>query len=266
MKGWRFLFLSDLTSAAELPPDMEGFKQQQYRWAKGGAQTCRKLLPTILRSNLPKRIKLEAFFHLSNCMVYLFVMVLTLLLYPMVYLKVHAFGPDQQFQRYAFDASILLLATFSGGTFYAASQRVLFRTWSDSLKYLPFLMSLGVGICLNNARAVLAGFFGRGGEFVRTPKFGVTAENGRWRRQAALARSSRAGLNWQPFAELAIGMYLLVCLVLCLTDHRVTIGVPFLALFATGYLYVPLLTLFGHRMGRAEGDLAEPAVEPVRPE
>jgi len=73
MKGWKFLFLPDLTSPAELPPDMEAFKQQQYRWAKGGAQTCRKLLPTILRSNLPKRIKMEAFFHLTSCTVYVYV-------------------------------------------------------------------------------------------------------------------------------------------------------------------------------------------------
>ena len=98
-------------SPAELPPDMEAFKQQQYRWAKGGAQTARKLLPTVLRSRLPKRIKMEAFFHLTSCVVYPCIVLLTLMLYPVVYLKVHLF--QEGLWRYLFDFSILLIATCS---------------------------------------------------------------------------------------------------------------------------------------------------------
>ncbi len=266
IRGWKFLFLPELTSAAELPPDMEAFKAQQYRWAKGGAQTCRKLLPTILRSKLPKRIKVEAFFHLTSCTVYLNIVLLTLMLYPIVYLKVNLF--DEGWVRYLFDFSILLLATCSASTFYVASQRALFRTWADSLKYLPFLMALGLGIALNNARAVLAGFFGSPGEFVRTPKFGITssASTGWKRHVQADRRQSRVKL--QPFVELAMGLYLFACLILCLThqtpfiEHgqltfrhdRITLGVPFLCLFLAGYLYVPLATWFGHRLGADRDD------------
>jgi cellulose synthase/poly-beta-1,6-N-acetylglucosamine synthase-like glycosyltransferase len=239
IKGWKFLFLPELTSAAELPPDMESFKQQQYRWAKGGAQTCKKLLPMILRSKLPKRIKMEAFFHLTSCTVYLYVVLLSLLLYPVVYLKLHWFG-EYSLWKYLFDASILLVATCSAGTFYVASQRVLFRTWSDSLKYVPFLMSLGVGIALNNARAVLAGLFGPPGEFVRTPKYGVTDKHRSWRPQ------SRSKIKWQPFLELALGLYLMLCLVMCIVERKITVGLPFLCLFMAGYLYVALTTWFGH--------------------
>lgn len=249
MKGWKFIFLPDLVSPAELPPDMEAFKQQQARWAKGGAQTCRKLLPTILRSNLPVRIKLEAFFHLTSCTVYMYIVLLTMMLYPVVYLKVHLF--PEGWLRYLFDLSILLVATCSASTFYVCSQRALFRTWSDSLKYLPFLMALGIGISLNNARAVLQGFFGKPGEFVRTPKFGVTAGSDSWRREVAAVRRSRSRVKLQPFFELAIGLYLLACLVMCLTSHKITVGVPFLCLFMVGYLYVPLTTWFGHRLGKA---------------
>ncbi len=250
MRGWRFVFLPDLTSPAELPPDMEAFKQQQYRWAKGGAQTCRKLLPTILRSKLPARIKLEAFFHLTSCTVYLNVVLLTLLLYPIVYLKLHLF--EEGWVRYAFDFSLLMVATCSAGTFYVASQRALTRTWADSLKYVPFLMSLGIGISLNNARAVLAGFFGEPGEFVRTPKFGVTAGNTAWSRQTDGRR--RRKIKWQPFCELGLGLYLMSCLIMCLLDGQVTIGVPFLCLFMAGFLYVPLNTWFGHLFARAAAE------------
>lgn len=258
MKGWKFLFLPDLASPAELPPDMDAFKQQQFRWAKGGAQTCRKLLPMILRSNLPLRIKTEAFFHLTSCTVYIYIVLLTLMLYPVVYLKVHLF--PEGWLRYLFDASILLVATCSASTFYVCSQRALFRTWSDSLKYLPFLMALGIGISLNNARATLAGFFGASGEFVRTPKFGAAAQTTAWKRDVVAMRRGKRKTQWQPFAELAIAAYLILCLYQCLADHRLTIGVPFLCLFMTGYLYVPLTTWFGHRLGRIE---AEPQTAPV---
>ncbi|HOM53668.1 MAG TPA: glycosyltransferase family 2 protein [Phycisphaerae bacterium] len=247
MKGWKFVYLPELTSAAELPPDMEAFKQQQYRWAKGGAQTCKKLLPTILRSKLPARIKMEAFFHLTSCTVYLYVVILTFLLYPVLYLKLHLF--QEGLVRYLFDASLLLVATCSAGTFYVASQRVLFRTWSDSLKYVPFLMSLGVGIAFNNTLAVLTGFFGKPGEFVRTPKFGVTDRNRTWRKQ-----SGQRKIKWQPFAELAIGLYLMSCLVLCIVEQKITVGLPFLCLFMAGYLYVPLTTWFGHAFANSRSE------------
>lgn len=257
MRGWKFIFLPEVTSAAELPPDMEAFKQQQYRWAKGGAQTCRKLLPTILRSNLPKRIKLEAFFHLTSCTVYLYVVLLTLMLAPVVYVKVHAF--PEGWARYLFDASILLIATCSASTFYVCSQRALFRTWSDSLKYLPFLMSLGIGIAFNNARAVLDGLFGKTNEFVRTPKFGVTAAaSGRFKQRLSSAGGRQKRIKWQPYVELAIGLYLMACLFMALGDRRVTIGIPFLCLFMAGYLYVALTTWFGHRLATA-GDSTDAA-------
>jgi cellulose synthase/poly-beta-1,6-N-acetylglucosamine synthase-like glycosyltransferase len=258
MRGWKFVFLPDLVSPAELPPDMESFKQQQYRWAKGGAQTARKLLPTVLRSRLPKRIKLEAFFHLTSCIVYPCMVLLTLMLYPVVYLKVHLFA--EGFWRYLFDFSVLLIATCSAGTFYICSQRVLFRTWADSIKYIPFLMSLGIGISLNNARAVLAGFFGKPGEFVRTPKFGVVANSNLWKRDVGKARKSQRRVKIQPFIEFAFGLYLLGCLVMCLTNdpkQRLTVGVPFLCLFMVGYFYVPLTTWFGHRLGRMEAECPE---------
>jgi len=256
MKGWRFVFLPDLTSPAELPPDMEGFKQQQYRWAKGGAQTCRKLLPTVLRSRLPKRIKMEAFFHLTSCTVYIYVVILTLMLYPVVYLKVHVF--EQGWMRYLFDASVLMLATCGASTFYVASQRAQFKTWAESVKYIPFLMALGIGISLNNARAVLAGFFGKPGEFVRTPKFGVTVGDDNWKRDVRTHRRLNRRIKLQPFVELGLGLYLLGSMFLCMTNHRITVGVPFLCLFMVGYLYVSLTTWFGHRFGRqpAEGPLA----------
>src|SRR6266436_1205079 len=65
MKGWRFVFLQDVVAPAEIPVEMNAFKSQQHRWAKGSVQTCKKLLPRILASDLPLAIKTEATFHLT---------------------------------------------------------------------------------------------------------------------------------------------------------------------------------------------------------
>src|SRR5437763_262027 len=65
LRGWRFVFVSDVIAPAEVPVEMNSFKSQQHRWAKGSIQTCRKLLPTILRADLPLGVKVEAFFHLT---------------------------------------------------------------------------------------------------------------------------------------------------------------------------------------------------------
>ena len=250
MKGWRFLFLSDLSSPAELPPDIQGFKDQQHRWAKGGAQTCRKLLPTILKSKLPGKIKLEAFFHLTSCTVYFYMVILVLLLFPALWMhRVYHGGSTVSGGGWLLEIALFLVATCSVSTFYACSQRELLRGWRQSVMYLPWLMSLGVGISLNNARATLEGLFGGESEFVRTPKFGVDGQPGTsWKRLTAYRPSRK--LKIQPFVELGIGLYLFWGLAFCITAGWITIGVPFMALFTIGYLYVGVNSLLQLYAGR----------------
>jgi hypothetical protein len=127
-------------------------------------------------------------------------------------------------------------------------------------------MALGLGISLNNTLAVLSGFFGTPGEFVRTPKFGVIARSTSWKRDVRKARKTQKRVKIQPWLEFAIGLYLLTCLVMCFVDNpgqRLTIGVPFLCLFMVGYFYVPLTLWFGHRLGRASESEMEPLAAPV---
>ncbi len=262
LKGWRFLFLPAITSPAELPPDMTAFKAQQHRWAKGGAQTCRKLLPRILRSRLPARIKLEAFFHLTSCTVYLYMVALTVLLLPVLLLRSDGQAPSA-FRVYLIDVSLFIVASCSASTFYVCSQRELNRTWADSLKYLPFLMALGIGICFNNAIAMLQGFFGKPSEFVRTPKFGVASATERaWRQRDHYTRRRRS-IPWLPIVEMLMGGNMAVCLVLCIRTGWVTIGAFFMSLFTVGFLYVGLTSLLGPRFAVGLGRAAEPVDGPA---
>jgi len=261
MKGWKFIFLPNQISPAELPPEMNAFKAQQHRWAKGGAQTCKKLLPKILRSKLPLKIKVEAFFHLTSCTVYFYIVLLTLLLFPALYcteLTCKGWG------RYLFDLSVLVLATCGPSSFYLASQREIFHTWTDKIKYLPFLMSLGLGIALNNAIAAFEGFFGKSSEFVRTPKFGVEQSmDSRWKSRARKLQKKKRRA-WQPYLELALGFYMLGCIVISLLHYRVTVGVPFLALFMVGYFYVALMSFYGRRVVAGEAAQDAPDTEPAQ--
>jgi cellulose synthase/poly-beta-1,6-N-acetylglucosamine synthase-like glycosyltransferase len=250
LKGWQFVYLPQYAAPAELPPEMIGFKQQAHRWTKGSFQTCIKLLPGILRSrNLSRGVKWEAFFHLSNTIVYPLMVILTLLLYPTFFnvfspFKTHSWG------QYIFSFSLFVLATCSASMFFAMGQRELFGKEAGwrTLLYMPVLMGLGVGVSLNNTKAVLEAIWGairrKPSEFVRTQKYGVTGHARHKHRKQAVFTFHRLAL---PIVEIAFGCYMLCCLwisvwYLCgLWPGQTKSGigtVPFLTIFAGGYFYV----------------------------
>lgn len=235
LRGWRFVFLPEVTAPAELPPVMDAFKSQQRRWTKGGAQTCRKLLPTVLRSAPNWRIKLEACFHLSSFIVYILMVLLSLLVGPAL-LATLILEPDASPWIIVRDLILFLAATGSALSFYIVSQRQLGRGWFEILRALPALMSIGIGIAINNAIAGIEGLLQKAGEFVRTPKFG--ADGNASRRASHIATSGRA------WTELLMAVYITVCLfALFLWDdwvERVSAAIPFLGLFIFGYGYVAM--------------------------
>ncbi|MDD4890105.1 MAG: glycosyltransferase family 2 protein, partial [Phycisphaerae bacterium] len=268
LAGWQFVFLPDVISPAELPPEMNAFKHQQHRWTKGTAQTCVKLLPKILRSNAPLRVKVEAWFHLTGCFTYLLMVALTLMLFPAFLIKQNAFGVTGRVLSTLIDIGLFLLATCSATTFYLCSQREIYRSWRDKIKYLPFLMSLGIGISLNNAKAVLEVLFRKQSEFVRTPKFGASSSSDQaWKKQAAKIRQK---INWMPLVEFLFGCYVAVCIYMSITEQAATGGVrsvrlslPFLCMFMFGYFYVSLTTILSRARKPAAAPTPVPAKETV---
>src|SRR5436853_6382010 len=164
LAGWRFIYLSDVVTPAELPVDMNGFKSQQHRWTKGSVQTCKKLLPSVWRSQLPFPIKLEATGHLMSNFAYLLLAILCVLLYP------STGGPPVGWVRTVLvDIPIFLAASASVGLFYICAQRELHPgKWIKEILLLPFLLALGIGLSLNNARAVLEAMINHKSDFTRT--------------------------------------------------------------------------------------------------
>jgi len=256
MKGWQFVYLPQFCAPAELPPEMIAFKQQAHRWTKGSVQTAIKLLPRIMRSRqLSYRIKTEAFFHLTNTIVYPLMVLLTLLMYPIFFgyidqpelhvaieapLKSHTWG------HFLFSVGLFILATCSASTFFVFGQRELLGKeagWKSVL-YLPFLMSLGIGVGINNAKAVIEAIWGairrKPSEFVRTQKYGVTGHGKtKWRRDRVLTPKRL----WLPLLEIGFGVYMTVCIAIALMWGFGFSTIPFLLIFAGGYFYVGFASL-----------------------
>ena len=279
LAGWRFLYLPGLGVPSELPVDVNGFKGQQRRWARGSIQTGRKLLPAILRAKVPARVKLEALVHLTNNLSYPLMVALSLLVFPaMVVRRGGGLG-----EILLVDLPLFLGATLSVLVFYAASQ--LARSQEEAreeagtgarerreLRFLPTLMGVGIGLALSNARAVLGGLVVQGGEFVRTPKYriedaeggasGRSAEGGSGRPGAADWRRLRyrAGRGLTFVLEGLFALYFAVTVVLA-WRWGMWLSIPFLALFLHGYGYMFWLTLrsgFGRQTALAPAPSARP--------
>ncbi len=239
LKGWKFIFLPNVTAPAELPPEMNAFKNQQFRWTKGGAQTVIKLLPRVLLSDLPLKVKIESFFHLTGFMLHAFMFMLVLMLFPAMYLRS---VPMEQgtFWRGAFDMSVFTLATMSVTVFYAASQFELFGDWRSVLKYMPVLMAIGVGLCVSNTKAILEAIFGHHSEFVRTPKYGEHRKSASLPKNYTLNTKRRPCLV--PLAEFVMGLYMSACAVISIVSMHAITTAPFLVIFAFGFFYVSIMS------------------------
>lgn len=232
LAGWKFIFLTDVVTPAELPVDMNGFKSQQHRWTKGSIQTCKKLLPTIWRSELPLLIKLEATGHLTSNFAYLLLACLCVLLHP------STGGPQGWVRTVLIDIPIFLTASVSVTVFYICAQRELHpRTWMKEILLLPCLLALGVGLSLNNARAVLEAVFNHQSDFNRTPKYGIERKSQPWRNCKYMPLKSLL-----PIAEAAFAIYF-TYFVWYAIAHRQFLSVPFLLMFQAGFLYVSLSSL-----------------------
>jgi len=234
LRGWRFYYLPQIECPSELPVEMNGFKAQQARWAKGLVQTAKKILPQVLRADLPGAVKTEAVFHLTAGISYPLMIVLATMLLPAMVVRFY----QGWFQMLLIDLPLFVASSCSISGFYLASQRVLYpKNWTRTVLYLPFIMAVGIGLSVRNAKAVLEALLGMQSEFARTPKFSIEGQGGTWRKK--LYRN-RAG--WMPWLEIALGLYFAATIGYAIQNENY-LTVPFLLLFVWGYLYTGLMSL-----------------------
>ena len=234
LRGWRFRYLPQVFCPAELPPEMNAFKSQQHRWTKGTVQVALKLMRRIWASRQPLRVKVEASAHLLNPLAYPVALLFTLL-YPIaLYLHLNEhLGPGRI--GFLVGLFILTLGTVSAGVFFAVAQRALGRSGLRTLLFMPVLMAVAVGLAVSNTLAVLEALTGRVSGFVRTPKYGSGTKRQRPKLSAAKLRV--VGV------ELTLGLAMAGSAVAALAAGTSGVAVPFLTVFAAGYLYIGLASL-----------------------
>jgi len=237
MAGWRFVFLEDVEVPAELPIDINGFKSQQHRWTKGSIQCCRKLLRRIWASEAPLWVKAEATGHLTANYAYILLIGLVFVGYPAALIERAGAA-----RVVLIDAPVFLLATASVAVFYLASQiaqpsRRPF--WLQSVLLLPGVMALGIGMAINNVRAVIEALVGHESPFVRTPKYGEHSDDETWQ---PTRKGYRSGKSWTVVGEFGIALFLLIRAAYAIRAEQYGL-VVFLLIFGLGFAYVAVSSI-----------------------
>jgi cellulose synthase/poly-beta-1,6-N-acetylglucosamine synthase-like glycosyltransferase len=228
LAGWRFVYREDHVTPAELPEEMEAFRAQQFRWAKGTVQTARKLLGRVWsRRDLPFGVRLEAFFHMTPHFAYPLMVLLAALLLPMLLVM----PVSDPLSLLLVDIPLMVGSTGSLATFYMVAERSQGRSALGALRRLPWLLAIGAGMAPYLTKAVWEGMQTATGEFVRTPKKGQSARPGRYR-----AKTILPVIELFLMVESAASVYAAIA-----TKHY--IAAPFAMIFVLGFGYVSLMVL-----------------------
>ena len=225
--GWDTRYLVDLECPAEIPEDINAFKSQQFRWAKGSIQTAKKLLPKIMTEKVRPFKKLQAVLHMTHYMIHPLMLVLALLAYPVAVLNDFSFGPLNIGWVYM---GVLFCSTAPTALYFVA-QRSLGGPWLKNFSVYPALMFIGSGLCISNSRAILEALTGKVSGFVRTPKKGDKEQ-----------KHYEVKLPLIPFLEIAAGIYCIWSLSGFLSSGQWMAG-PFVLVYAVGFLFNGVLSL-----------------------
>jgi cellulose synthase/poly-beta-1,6-N-acetylglucosamine synthase-like glycosyltransferase len=243
LAGWRFIYLPGVDCPSELPVETYAFQVQQSRWAKGLTQVAMKLLPGILRADLPLRVKAEAIFHLTPNISYPLMILVSALMLPVMIVRFYM----GVFQMIVIDLPLIVASFWSISAFYVMAQKELYPDrWKRSITLLPMLMAAGVALTVSNTRAVLEALFGIKTAFARTPKYALASQT---RQRVQVTTEYRRRSGWLPFIELAIGTYFLGMVAFAIDTFNL-LAIPFLMLFVAGYYWAGLTTLWQEHQGR----------------
>ena len=256
LAGWKFKYLPEVECPSELPIEMTAFKTQQARWAKGLIQTSIKVLPLMFKSDVPRRIKVEAVYHLTANLSYPLMVLMSAALVPAMICRFY----QGWFQMLLIDFPLFAASTFSIAVFYLMSERELFpKTWMKTFLYLPFLMALGIGLTVTNTKAVVEALLGMKSPFVRTPKYRVAKKG-----EKSQAAKYRKRLVLAPWIELLLGCYFFGAILYTFSNHNYFTA-PFLILFVIGYWYTGLMSLLQGRFERWRNPDANPDESSPKP-
>jgi cellulose synthase/poly-beta-1,6-N-acetylglucosamine synthase-like glycosyltransferase len=235
LNGWRFVYVPALDCPSELPVETYSFQVQQARWAKGLTQVAKKLWPRIWRADLPLRVKVEAFMHLTPNISYPLMIIISMLMLPVMIVRFYM----GMFQMVLIDFPLIVASFWSISAFYLYAQKELYpKTWWKSIAFLPMLMAAGVALTVSNTKGVLEALLGIQTSFARTAKYAIGTQKVKIKSGAYRRRS-----GWLPYVEIAIGGYFLYMIEFAIETYNF-LAIPFLLLFVCGYWWAGFSTLY----------------------
>ncbi len=233
LKGWKFIFLRDFISPAELPSEINALKAQQFRWTKGAIETAKKILPVVLKSKMPIKVKLQAIFHLTNNIVFPFILLAAILNVPLIYIK-----NSGSHEAYFAILSLFVLAFIGSFLFYLYSQKDIRADWRKKIVLFPVFMAGSMGFAVNNSRAVIEGLLSRKSEFVRTPKFKIVDNKDKWEEKKYVNRK----LDFSVYIEVMMAVYCFIGIISSIYFLEIA-ALPFQILFFLGFSFVSYLSI-----------------------
>jgi cellulose synthase/poly-beta-1,6-N-acetylglucosamine synthase-like glycosyltransferase len=250
LAGWETEYVPGLAVPAEIPEDMNAFKNQQFRWAKGSIQTAAKIIPLLLKEKIPPFKFIQAVLHLTHYVVHPLMLMLAILTMPVLFFVKITLAPFWM----GLVIAGMILATSGPSTMYMVSQHYLGNKVRKQLFLIPAMMLIGTGLAVNNGKAVIEAILKIDSPFHRTPKKG--------------AANMKAG--YKPIKditcifEIFLGLY-------CFTSLKIFMGYtnflvsPFLALYASGFLFVGILSIIHFRRPEVIDIKLMPSKKPALP-
>jgi cellulose synthase/poly-beta-1,6-N-acetylglucosamine synthase-like glycosyltransferase len=250
LMGWRFVYLLDEEAPAEIPVEINAFKAQQRRWAKGVLQVWFKLYRRIWYAPLPMRVKLEMFFRLTGNISYPLMIVASFMQFPLLVVRYN----QGLHQLMMLDVPLLFFSTISVVFFYGSAIWYLDKKRGRRLWHLPLVMGLGIGLAFSNARAVIEALAGVKSDFVRTPKYRVEqTDDESWKRKKYKRKH-----GWLPLLELGFAFYFVLAIGYAVRMHMWG-PIAFLMLFLFGYGYMGMMSLLQSAGGKRPSSALKPA-------
>ena len=190
LKNWKFKYLEDVETPAELPIVISAARSQQFRWNKGGAENFRKMMGRVIKSkNITAKTKVHGLLHLLNSTMFLNVLIVGVLSIPMLYIK----NEYAHLRPYFYVMSFFVMSTIIFFICYWFMYKNIYGSgFKNFIKYIGMFFvffSIAMGFSLHNSIAVLEGHWGKKSEFVRTPKFNTSKYKDNWKNNKYMKRT-----------------------------------------------------------------------------
>ncbi len=190
LKNWKFIYLEDVETPAELPVIISAARSQQFRWNKGGAENFMKMGSKVLTSKtISNKTKFHAVLHLLNSSMFLCIFTMALFSVPMLFVKNYFSHISLYFDIMIFFIVTSIIFFICYWFTYKSLQGGGFKNFIKYIGMFFTFYSIAMGFSFQNSIAVLKGLLGKKSEFIRTPKFNIEALKERWKENIYISKT-----------------------------------------------------------------------------